>query len=255
MIKTVINPKYQQLEDFVKNLPQTFSDTGEVLYADRNTIKVFDVDGFKVNVKYFRKPLFINQIIYGTFRKSKAERSYLYANMLEERGFHTPNPIAYMEKKQFGLFKESFYLSIHEDFDGLMREFRTGSLEGREELLKRFALYTADLHEKQVLHLDYSSGNILYKLKDGKYTFYLVDLNRMEFDKPVDQKAGCYSFRRLWGSDEMFGYIVCEYAKARNFDEKECIEEAFKYRKEFWNTFNIKHPDSKPYFPDSAEPK
>ncbi len=246
-IELAINKEYQQLEKFITELPQTFLETGEVIYSGRNTIKVFDVNGIKLNVKSFKKPIFVNQVAYSIFRKSKAKRSYLYAFMLKERGFHTPDPISYMELKQYNLLKYSLYISVHEEFDGMMRELQHGVMQGREELIRQFALYTAQLHNKHVLHLDYSSGNILYKKRDNKYTFYLVDLNRMTFDKPIDINTACFNFRRLWGSDEMISFFVKEYAKARNLDEETCLRKTFEYRKKFWDTYTKQHPGTLPY--------
>lgn len=247
MIKTVINPSYKQLEDFVINLPETFSHSGETIYAERNTIKLFEAEGIEINIKSFKRPIFINQIAYTTFRKSKARRSFEYALKLKEKGFETPAPIAYIEQKEFGLLKDSFYISVNEHFDGIMRELKNGRMDEYKELLFQFAQYTARLHEEKVLHLDYSAGNILYKKKDNNYTFYLVDLNRMIFDKPVDVDTACFNFRRLWGSDSMISFFVEEYAKSRNFDTETCLKKTFEYRKKFWDTFIKNHPGSSPY--------
>lgn len=235
------------LEDFLENLPMTFLQSGEVVYSGRNIIKVFDNKGFKINAKSFKKPLLINQIMYATFRQSKAKRSYLYAFALKEQGFQTPDPIAYMEYKKYGLLKYSLYISAHENFDGLMQELRHGNVHQHQELIRQFAVFTANLHEKKILHIDYSSGNILYKKNNGKYTFYLVDLNRMTFGKPINMDKACFNFRRLWGNDEMISLFVKEYAKTRNFDESACLEKTFEYRKKFWDTFIKQHPGSTPY--------
>jgi tRNA A-37 threonylcarbamoyl transferase component Bud32 len=247
MTDIIINPKYHQLEDFIKSIPASFSQSGKTIYAERNEIKVYNIKGLDINIKSFKKPIFINQVVYSTFRKSKAKRSYEYASKLKERGFHTPDPIAYIEQKNFGLLKKSFYVSINEQFDGLMRELRYGVLEGRENLLRQFAQYTADLHEKQILHLDYSSGNILYKKEGNDYSFYLVDLNRMVFDRPVNINTACFNFRRLWGSDEMISFFVKEYAKQRGFDTTICLDKTFRDRKIFWDTYIRNHPGISPY--------
>ncbi len=247
MTKKVINPKYQTLEGFINELPQTFDESGDVTYSARNTIKIFNVGAYTINVKSFKKPIFINQIAYVTIRNSKAKRSYLNAQKLLEMGFNTPSPIAYIEEKKYKILTNSYYLSVHEEFDGMLRELQSGTVESHKELIRQFTLFIAALHEKQVLHLDFSPGNILYKLKDGIYTFYLVDLNRMRFDKPIDLDTACSSFRRLWGSDDMIRYMVEVYAKIRNIDEKVCIEKIFKYRKEFWDAFTKRHPDESPY--------
>lgn len=245
--KLVINDKYEGLREYINTLPHLFIETGEVIYSGRNTIKTFEKDGLILNVKSFKKPILINQIIYTTLRKSKAERSFLYASILKENGFNTPEPIAYMEATKRCLFKHSLYISIHEQFDGMMRELYKGTVSEHEELLRQFAHYTAELHEKKILHLDYSSGNILYKKVNNKYTFYLVDLNRMEFGKTIDMNKGCFNFRRLWGSDEMMNFIAKEYAKARNFDEDACLKKLFDDRKKFWDNYKRKYPDASPY--------
>lgn len=249
MLTTVINPKYEALlGDFVRNMPDTFNHSGRIDYQGRNIIKVFDEKGLEINVKSFKKPILFNQFIYCNIRDSKAKRSYNYALKLLERGVNTPEPIAYFEETKCRLLKRSAYLCIHNHFDGYMRELQTGEFEDKRELLDAFARFTAELHDKQVLHLDYSSGNILYKkTNEGGYVFYLVDLNRMVFDKPIDPDTGCFNFRRLWGSDEMIAYFVKKYAQYRNFDEKECLDKAFEYRAKFWKFFWKKHPEVQPY--------
>ena len=72
MIKVVVNPKYQEVEDFIERLPLAFLQSGEVIYSGRNLLKTFDVKDFKLNAKSFKKPIWINQFMYATFRPSKA---------------------------------------------------------------------------------------------------------------------------------------------------------------------------------------
>lgn len=250
MVKLVINPDFSFLDSYIKSIPELFKDSGEVIYEARNIIKVFEKDSYKINVKYFKKPHIINQFVYSNLRRSKACRSYKYAMRLTEMGFNTPAPIAYLEQKDLFLLKHSLYISIHEEFDGLLRCLQRGTLEQHADLIRQFAHFTADLHSKNVLHIDYSSGNILYKYNDGKYKFYLVDLNRMTFDRPVDMDRACHNFRRLWGSDEMMELFVKEYARKRNFDEKECLHLTFKYRTEFWDRYTAQYPGMAPYHAD-----
>ncbi len=244
--KLIINTEFKELEGFVRNLPETFESSGEIIYDGRNIIKIINTDGLQINVKSFQKPNIINRFVYGNFRKSKAQRSFEYANILIKNKIPTPAPIAYLELKSGISFGRSFYITIQENFDGILRELQRGSLVGREKLLQQFAVFTANMHEKQILHMDYSPGNILYKLVNDSYLFYLVDLNRMQFGKiPMDK--GCRNFCRLWGSEEMISYIASEYAKARNFDIDKCVQLTLTYHAAFWAKFSARHPGKKPY--------
>lgn len=246
--RIIINPEYEnQLGDFIRSLPDRFEKEGVIDYSGRNTIKIFEEKGIRINVKSFKIPILLNQFVYNHFRESKAKRSYQYGLELIKRGFKTPTPIAYIEEISKGFLTKSAYISVHEQFDGMMRELQCGELHGREKLLTEFARFTANLHNSNILHLDYSSGNILYKKIGDDYTFYLVDLNRMVFDHPIDLDTGCFNFRRLWGSDEMFTFFVSEYARCRNFDVSTCLFKTFEYRRKFWKFFWKKHPEVKPY--------
>jgi len=71
----------QQIE--IINIIDNFNTSG-IIFGDgnRNVIKLFDLDSVKVNVKSFKKPHLLNSIIYRYFRKSKARRSFEYANKL-----------------------------------------------------------------------------------------------------------------------------------------------------------------------------
>lgn len=247
--KTVLNPKYHYLEKILQDVPSLMEDTeqGTVIYRGRNLVKVFQVEGIQISVKSFKKPIFINQIAYSYFRKSKAERSYQYGIELQKEGFLTPDPIAYIEQKSFSLLKHSYYISIYENFDGLLRELRHGSLEQHRELIRQFAIYSASLHSANIFHSDYSPGNILYKLDKGIYRFYLVDLNRMIFNKKIDMETACHNFERFWGNKEMMTYLLEEYAKARNFDVGKCKELGLTYFYSFWQNRMKSHPNEYPY--------
>ncbi len=248
--KIIINPKYRHLEEFISNLPFNFDTQGEILFGGRNVVKDISVGNLRLNVKSFKIPHIINQFVYDNFRVSKARRSFEYANILLEKRINTPDPVAYLECKRGVRFSQSYYISIQEDFDGLMREFNSGELAGRESLLSQFAQFTADMHNKKVLHLDYSPGNILYKKENRTYDFYLVDLNRMYFGD-ISMDMGCECFRRLWGNEEMIKFIASEYAKARHFDQDKCIELTLLYHKKFWEYFTKKHPDTTAYISTS----
>ena len=74
-MKVVINPKYNFLTDFIYHLPGCFFKDGETIYQGRNILKKYDIQGYHMIVKRFKRPNIINQIVYSFFRRSKARRS------------------------------------------------------------------------------------------------------------------------------------------------------------------------------------
>ncbi|MCQ2193151.1 MAG: lipopolysaccharide kinase InaA family protein [Paludibacteraceae bacterium] len=225
-MKIVINPKYKHLTQFVESVPSIFPTQGESIYKARNEIKVFNVDGIAINVKAYKVPIFINRIVYSFFRETKAQRAYDYALKLLSLGVETPAPIAYIIETRGGLVARTYFISLHTPLDGNFRLFGDVSIpfETVRPLAEAFARYTAELHEKQVLHVDYSPGNILFEKKeDGSYRFSLIDINRMKFCE-VDEREGCKAFARMWGIEEFFRTVARVYAEARGFDVERCTK-------------------------------
>ena len=108
-------------------------------------------------------------------------------------------------------------------------------------MAKALAAFTAKMHDAQILHRDYSPGNILWQQDDnGHYQFAIVDINRMYLG-PVSMVLGCSNFARLWGPKEFIILTVREYAKRRGFDPDESVSIALKARRRFWTHFKKRH--------------
>ena len=88
-----------------------------------------------------------------------------------------------------------------------------------KQMIRAFAAFTYGLHSKGVYHKDYSPGNILFTRDGaGKYHFYMVDINRMEFG--VKDKRKLYrNFRCLnIDSEEETARVAREYASFAGLD-------------------------------------
>ena len=220
-MKIVFSKSYEPLRSKVMHFIENFEIQGLQLGTPkRNSIKVFDSEGLKLNIKSFKTPNLVNQFIYDTCRKSKAERSFHYANTLLDMGIGTPKPVAYAQNSSFFLFKESYFISEHLDYDFTFREIsRDLSFDDSVNVLKAFTRFTFNLHEKGVNFLDHSPGNTLIKKDINNYNFYLVDLNRMEF-KVMTLSERMRNFSRLSHNKDIVKIMSFEYAKCIGLSEK-----------------------------------
>lgn len=237
MFKITINPKFSKLSEFINAVPTLFESQGEVIYTGRNLIKVFDVDGFKVNVKRYRIPLFVNRIAYTFIRKPKGYRAYHYPFILKEKGVNTAEPIAYIEERKAGLIRYSYFISVQSSYTAALYTIGDKEVDEIKDLAKSLALFTSNMHKQGVYHKDFSPGNILCGKQGGHYDFLLVDINRMRFGN-VTLEEGCANFARLWGQPSFFRYLAEVYAVDQGADVDYCTERVLYYRTKFWKDFS-----------------
>lgn len=244
MLKIEIAPGYEHLHDFLVQLPLRFEQGDDkTIHVGRNLIKVMEVDGLLLNVKRYHVPSFLNRIVYSFFRTPKGKRAFTYPRVLLQKGFETPQPVAYVEERIGGLIGYSFFISLQCPYRRKFYEFGNADIEECREVVTAFANLTARLHEAGIYHCDYSPGNILFDYVDGRYHFSLVDINRMEFG-PVNLEKGCANFARLWGQKGFFMQLAKDYALARGADEDYCLERILYYRRKFWLRYMKRHkPD------------
>ena len=100
----VLSENYSHYRNDILNILKNFKNEGILILNDnkkRNTIKFFSVNDLSFNFKSFKQHNIINRHVYKHYRKSKARRSYEYANLLLSKNFHTPQPIAFIENHDF----------------------------------------------------------------------------------------------------------------------------------------------------------
>ena len=240
-MKCVIHNDYlahkETLDSYIKNFGAKGKPFGN---QDRNSLKLFDLDGKTINVKSFKVPNIFNQIAYKFFRKSKAQRSFEYANKLMELGVGTPQPIAYYEFTTLLLFKKSYYISEQLETEYTYRDLTQDfSIPHYEDILRAFTRFTFQLHENNILFLDHSPGNTLIKVNGKDFKFYLVDLNRMEF-KPLDFDTRIKNFARLVTKKKMIEIMSDEYAKCIGKSFEDVFNPMWQYTNEFQEKFHRK---------------
>lgn len=230
-MRIVVHPHYTHVADFVQLLPTLFANEGELLYDKRNKIRRFYMNGEPIIVKKFKQPHLIQRITYTFFKKSKAERAYLYAAKLREQGFETPHEIAFIEIKSNGLFTDSYFVST-ECRDASMKQLLNKE-HFEEKPADELAAYLAKLHQKGILHGDINLSNILYRIEDGQYFFTLIDTNRSQFIPSPSVELCIENLKRLTHHKQLLEYVVRKYAVIRGWSPEICTSKALQYLEAF----------------------
>lgn len=229
------HPDYESKKAKVLECIAHFEREGQdVLQGDRNTIKSFEIDGEKINIKSFKIPNGFNAFVYKFIRKSKAKRSFEYAEKLLDANILTPFPIAYIEEFSTVGLTKSYYISKHIDYDFDFRDLiHQPKFPDRVNILRQFTEFTFRLHEYNVNFYDHSPGNtLIVKRENHQYDFYLIDLNRMSFE-PMDFDKRMHNFRRLWLSKTMVKIMAERYAELYNKTYQETHALMLKHSRQF----------------------
>lgn len=243
MKSVIISIKFKSFQSELLDVIDSFNEKGKLFdNRIRNKIKLFEFNGFTINVKSFKKPNFINKIVYRYFRKSKARRSFEFANKLLENGIGTPQPIAFYENFDLIGLNDSYYISEHLNCDLTFRELvLQPDYPEWELILRKFTQFSYKLHQKGIEFKDHSPGNTLIKKNEnGEYDFYLVDLNRMEFHNTMNFTMRMKNLCRLTPHKEMIAIMSNEYAKSSQEPEQLIFETLWRYTSDFQNKFRRK---------------
>ncbi len=210
--------------------------------GDRNKIKLFEVEGFTINIKSFKVPNFINKVAYKYFRKSKARRSFEYAKILESKEIGTPEPIMYLENFNWLGLQDSYYVSQHLDCDLTFRELvEIPEYPNNDSILRQFTKFSFDLHQKGIEFKDHSPGNTLIKQGEhGKYQFFLVDLNRMNFHDTMSFELRMKNLSRLTPKRSMVEVMSDEYSKCSGIAYEKVFTLMWHYTEAFQKKYHRK---------------
>ncbi|MEO6177761.1 MAG: lipopolysaccharide kinase InaA family protein [Flavobacterium circumlabens] len=235
-----INPIFADETTSILAIIKAFNTSGTIFgNGQRNIIKLFEWNDKTINIKSFKIPNLINKVAYKYFRKSKARRSFEYATVLLEKGIGTPQPIAFLENFNWLGLRDSYYVSEHLVTELTYRELvEIPDYPDNENILRQFTRFSFDLHEKGIEFLDHSPGNTLIKKStEGKYDFFLVDLNRMEFHDTMTFEMRMKNLCRLTPVKEMVAVMSNEYAKLYGESEQKTFDTLWKYTADFQEQF------------------
>ena len=224
-------------KEFLLDIKNHFNSSKNSIHKARNEIKIINYEKNSLVIKSFEVLNILRRAYYTFFKDSKAKKSYDNSLRLKE---FAPTPIGYIEFYQNGLLFDSYFVSEEFKYDFTIREpLLDNSFFERDRIFKEFALFTFKLHSNDILHKDFSPGNILIKKEGDSYIFKVVDVNRMEF-RTLNKAERLKNFDKLWAYDKDLEVIVSEYAKVAGFNEQEAVEEALYYSQKLKDFKNMK---------------
>ncbi len=221
-MKIILNPKYEKLRPYMQHLEEHFNNEGHEIHAGRNVIRTLQVDALTLCVKRYAPPSLRRRIQQLLYKSNKAKQAYTRPLLLRERGFESPESIAFVVYRH-GLFRNTtYFVCLHSTYRYNMEHVAKLTTDEECEVVRAFARYAAHLHEDGFLHRDFSSTNILYDKIDGRYHFSLIDTNSMKCGQPVSIEKGCQNLAKLSGDEAFFSLLAQSYAEERNSDPTHC---------------------------------
>lgn len=221
-MKIILNPKYERLRDYLTHIDEHFDKEGKEIYRDRNVLRTLQVDGLTLCVKRYAPLSLRGSLAVQFYKTSKGKKAYMRPLELRERGFESPEPIAFVKYPKGWMKTTTYFVCLHSDYRYSLSHIMDFPPEERREVTLAFARFAARLHEEGFLHRDFSASNILFDMVNGRYHFALIDTNSMRIGRPVSVEKGCSNFSRLTGDDNFYSLLAEEYAKARGADVETC---------------------------------
>ena len=222
-MKLILNPKYEHLRDYLTHLEEHFEKEGQEIHRGRNIIRTLKVGGLTLCVKRYQQPTLKRWLQQMTYKSPKSKLAYLSPLLLRERGFESPESIAYVRFRHgFKAFTD-YFVCLLSEYRYSMDSLSERPEAEQEEIIASFASYVAHLHEGGFMHRDFAPSNILFDKIGDRYHFSLVDTNSMKCCKPVNIEAGCRNLAQLSGDDRFFNTLIRIYASERHFNVERCM--------------------------------
>lgn len=134
------------------------------------------------------------RIIKNIFRRSAGKRAWIAGNGLRVYGFNTPEPMALLEKKMYGINTDS-YLIMEELQDSMemdryiLKNFHDQSsinyLKKKKSFINNLAKTIGKMHNHNIFHHDLKTCNIMVKENDESFDFIFLDFDKVSFEENI----------------------------------------------------------------------
>lgn len=234
MRKLVIHPNFDDLQDAIAAIPDNFDSLGILVYSGRNQVRIIHSNRGDLAVKRYKPSRFIDKIGYVLGKKTKGHNAYAAARRIIDRGFDTPEPVAYIVDKKFFIPYQSYYICRAISSPSL-KEVLADNINNKA-LLDEIAVFIKDIHIKGIMHGDLNLSNVHYA--DGHFS--LIDINRTYFYVP-DACHAAHNIMRLSTRRDIVTYIARKYAVLRGFDVNTFVKLVIREQLKFRRNKTIRH--------------
>lgn len=223
-MRTHIHPDYWMYRGFIESIPKGEYVRSEVFCNHRNIVEKVEWGTKTFVVKKYKRPTWVNSIVYTWFRDTKARRAYERAIELQRKGIGTAQPVAYIEVFKYGFFHTGYFISEYLPYP-LIRDLKKGKFTQKEkqEVGKALIAFTAHLHAQGIVPKDYNSGNIFFHKKGEEYRFALIDINRIRIGQIPQERDSTQFFDQLGINISKAIHFIDQYATLRGFNTDRCI--------------------------------
>ena len=190
----------EYLRQFVRQLPELFPASGEVLHDGRNQIRAFDIGGERLVVKRYKRPSAFNAVMYSFFPQeqgpprlrtrpapARAGNRHARTRRMERIPSQRADNGDLFRIPQVGLH------TAHGGY-GTVPDLRFAARA------RSILPFHRPAPRKGICHEDFNQTNILWRHDEatGRYDFQLIDINRMKFlRRPLRPDECMINLRRL----------------------------------------------------------
>lgn len=227
-MKVVVADKYKAYTHFISRIPVMMEgNEGQLLFKKRNTVKLFTYNGHQFVVKQYKRPYLFQRVVYTFFRPTKTERAFKYAAEYRRRGISTPQEIAYIECKKWGIFTTGYFVSEPAVGNSVF-DFVLPFPIYDKDLIKAVIGVIVKMHTNGIFHGDLNTANFLFT-KNGEldYDITVIDLNRSHlYNKPLTRNQCLEDLKRFTHRPDLYRFAMTYYAELRHWCQEEFVADA-----------------------------
>lgn len=217
-MEIILNPKYKALHHFLEHIEEHF-ESGEIVQQSFNEIRLLQAEGLTLNVKRYGHNLSRRLKFY---KMAKGKRAFIGQRLLRERGYESPEPVAFVRYRKRMITSKTYFVTIQSDLHHSLSDLPQFTEAEQHEILLAFAAYTKRLHEDGFIHHNYKNKHVLFdRDSEAGWRFALIDVNRVHRRRHgINVERGLKGFERLLMTPGQLDLLAREYARLRGYDEE-----------------------------------